>query len=197
MIIRIAPLLFCLLLACDADQELPVEGAPAAEQAQFELPSFELTERSGDAVTKETLLGAPWIAGFAFTRCSGPCPKLSGLMASLQPRLEGTPVKLVTFSVDPEHDTPQVLQDYAKAFSAQGDRWWFLTGERENVYDLINQGFRLGVQENASAPVGESIAHSTRLALVDAKGQVRGFFSSESPEAVDRLVERARALAGE
>ncbi len=183
------------VLSCSEETELPVEGASAAERASFELPDFELIERSGDAVGKETLLGAPWIAGFAFTNCAGPCPRLSGVMASVQQRLSDTTVRLVTVSVDPERDTPEVLRTYAESFGADSERWLFLTGRKDSIYELIQKGFRLGVQEDPGALPGEEVAHSTRLVLVDADGVVQGYFSSETEDAVDRLVARARALA--
>lgn len=188
-------LLGLALLSCDSEENLPVEAAPAAERVSFALPSFELTERSGEPVTQEDLLGAPWIAGFAFTQCSGPCPRLSGVMASLQERLEGTPVRLVTISVDPERDTPEVLQAYAESFGADPRRWLFLTGEKESIHELVQDGFKLGVRENKGALPGESVTHSTRLVLVDAQGVVHGIFSSEDGAAVDRLLARAKALA--
>ena len=89
-------------------------------------------------MTRDSLLGRPWVAGFVFTRCSGPCPKITGTMRRLQDELSGVDARLVSFSVDPEWDTPDVLRAYADAVGADRERWWFLTGDRSAIYALIS-----------------------------------------------------------
>jgi protein SCO1/2/putative membrane protein len=131
------------------------------------VEDFALTERSGRTVTRADLLGRPWVACFLFTRCAGPCPKLAGQVKLLQEEFKGTDVHFVTFSVDPEYDTPERLVRYAEAIGADADRWLFLTGDKSTIYNLIAASFRM--------PVGTrqgEIMHSTNLMLVDAAGQV-------------------------
>ena len=118
-------------------------------------------------------------------------------MKSLQAKLEGSSVLLVSLSVDPEHDTPQVLEEYARRYGALPDRWWFLTGARSLIYDLIQRKFKLSVMPNPDrAPDGggEAIAHSDRLALVE-HGRVIGLFDSNDPSALEALISRARRSA--
>jgi protein SCO1/2/putative membrane protein len=155
-----------------------VRAAHDLGPASQPLGRFQLVERSGRPVTADDLVDRVVIASFIFTRCPLSCPRISGVMKSLQRRLAGTEVLLVSFSVDPEHDTPAVLSEYARRFEASPDRWWFLTGSKATIYTLIRDRFLLSLMETPSpdAAMGvEAIAHSDRLALVD-RGRIVGLF---------------------
>jgi cytochrome oxidase Cu insertion factor (SCO1/SenC/PrrC family) len=143
------------------------------------VADFSLINQDGQSVTRADLRGKVWVASFLFTRCCTGCPQVSANLAQLQQDLadqEG--VVLVSFSVDPEHDTPAVLKAYAKDHGVDPTRWWLLTGEREPLYRLIQESFHLGVQENqgAARTPGNEVTHSTRLVLVDRQGRIRGDF---------------------
>jgi protein SCO1/2/putative membrane protein len=174
----------------------PVRAAQDLGASALPVGPFELEERSGRTVTSADLADRVAIASFIFTRCPLSCPRISGVMQGLQGRLAGTAVLLVSFSVDPEHDTPAVLRQYAERYGASRDRWWFLTGPKAIIYDLIRDRFKLGVMEAAGPPGSdtESIVHSDRLALID-HGRITGLFDSNDREAVDALVARARRRA--
>jgi protein SCO1/2 len=176
-------------------------GQPAEPDDRFgPVPEFRLTERSGREVGLDDLRGQVWVAAFVFTRCSTSCPQLSGSMARLQAELADLPgVRLVSFSVDPEHDTPAVLSEYAGRFQADPERWWFLTGDRAGLYRLVREGFHLGVEANqgdARTP-GNEVMHSNHLVAVDRQGQIRGYYDGRQPEDVDRLRDKVRHLARE
>lgn len=177
----------------------PLRNARAAEDlgsSAKSLGSFRLEERSGRTITDADLSGGVSIASFIFTSCPLSCPRISGVMKGLQERLVGSDVRLVSFSVDPEHDTAAVLQEYARRFGAEGDRWWFLTGSKSVIYDLIRDRFQLGV-EKSTAPAGpdsEAFIHSDRLALID-HGRIAGLYDSTDPKALDALVAKARRAA--
>lgn len=177
----------------------PLRNARAAEDlgsGAKGLGSFRLEERSGRTITDADLSGGVSIASFIFTSCPLSCPRISGVMKGLQERLAGSDVRLVSFSVDPEHDTPAVLQEYARRFGAEGDRWWFLTGSKSVIYELIRDRFQLGV-EKSTAPAGpdsEAFIHSDRLALID-HGRIAGLYDSTDPQALDALVAKARRSA--
>src|SRR5437868_214349 len=110
---------------------------------------FSLTERSGRTVTSADLAGKVWIASFVFTRCTGPCPQVSGSVARIQDAFRDEPdVRLVTFTVDPEHDTPDELKEYANHFGADPERWLFLTGPEEQLYRLSEKSFFFGAQRD-------------------------------------------------
>src|SRR6185369_9277822 len=128
----LAPLLFACFatLASAADPKQPVwpeEG----------VADFSFTECHGQTVTKADLLGKPWLACFIFTQCAGPCPRVSEQMAVLQKRLKELDVRLVSFTVDPDRDTPEVLRAYADKYGADPEKWWFLTGDKAEIYRLV------------------------------------------------------------
>lgn len=149
-------------------------------------PSFQLTNQNGEAFGSKQLAGKVWIADFVYTTCPGPCPMISGRMSELQKPLEKTDVHLVSFSVDPDKDTPAVLRDYAAKMQAQPGRWDFLTGSKSAIYKISHDGFKLALSDGSDEqglPV-----HSTRMVLVDRHGQIRGYYDAMEPDAVTNLI---------
>lgn len=182
-----------LRIAREAD--LPVYGL---------VPDFALTERTGRSVSAAELHGHVWVANFIFTRCTGICPALSAQMAAVQRQLRrgdglavggvrDDMVRFVSFSVDPQHDTPAVLRDYAKRFGADPERWLFVTGSRAEVHRLVRDGFHLGITEPPEGGVGEGraaepILHSDRFVLVDRQRQIRGYYHGTDEREVADLI---------
>ena len=167
-----------------------------------DVPDFELIERDGSTVRRADLEGRVWAADFIFTNCAGPCPRLSSHMADLQRALESYPeVRLVSFSVDPERDSPEVLTRYAARYAADPERWLFLTGGKQRMYDLIAKGFLLAVDDGSVAPGGEPgpgiITHSLKFALVDRQGRIRGYYAGEEADVVERMLPDVETLLGE
>jgi protein SCO1 len=165
-------------------------GAP---EILGEIPDFTLTDASGAEVTRATLLGRIWVADFIFTRCTGVCPILSGRMASVEKLLGGRgreDVALVSISVDPDYDTPEVLRRYASAYGADPIRWRFLTGPRASVHRLVAEGFHLAValSNPGEAAPGELVTHSDRLVLVDRLGRIRGYYHGTEDDVAGRLL---------
>ena len=153
------------------------------------VPDFSLVERSGKRIAVGDLRGKIWVADFIYTTCKDTCPLQSAEMSKLQDEWSAKPeLRFVSFSVDPDHDTPAVLSQYAKNFKADGDRWLFLTGDKKQLSHLIQDGFRL-----SAAPLTQSdsqdqvILHSPRFVLIDKKTQIRGYYDSRDPEALARL----------
>ena len=160
--------------------------ANRALQSYGSVPSFQLVNQNGQPFSSNQLAGKIWIADFIFTSCPGPCPMISSRMSELQKPLEKTDVHLVSFSVDPEKDTPEVLRGYAEKLHAQPQRWDFLTGPKATIYDLSKNGFSLAAtdgSEEAGVPV-----HSTRMVLVDRHGKIRGYYDALGPDAVTKLL---------
>ncbi len=154
------------------------------------VPNFSLTERSGKQLRRSDLNGKVWVANFMYTNCTDTCPLQSAELAKLQSDLRNrVNVKLVSISVDPERDNPQVLSRYADRFKASPDRWYFLTGDKNEIYRLAEDGFHLGAVP-ASDHGGEhdgSILHSSKFVLVDEKAEIRGYYESDDAEALQRL----------
>lgn len=177
--------------------ESPVALSANSAEALGDLADFALTERSGKPVAKKDLAGTVWVAGFVFTRCTGPCPKVTGNMKRLQELLKGTHAKLVTFSVDPDYDTPEVLRAYAEGVGADPERWWMLTGPRATIDGLMPSFVAKNQRaEPGTAPVGEFVTHQTRLWVIDAQGRIRGIYSGESDEHLELIAARVRFLEG-
>jgi protein SCO1/2 len=158
------------------------------------VPRFELVNEKGEPFGSAQLAGKIWIADFVFTTCPGPCPIISTRMGELQKPLEKSDIRLVSFSVDPEKDTPEVLRHYAEKLKAQPDRWDFLTGERPVIYSLIRDGFKLAVDRDAEAGIP---VHSTRVVLIDRQGMIRGYYDVLEPDAVTKLLADANHLLRE
>jgi protein SCO1/2 len=176
--------------------------SPASELRRInDVPPFILTERSGRTITNQDLRGKIWVADFIFTTCPGPCPLITADMAKVQDAVAGDPrVQLVTFTVDPQADTPEVLAAYANKFGADPNRWWFLTGPEKPLYDLIKNGFYQVVQDNHGQPLepGEYIVtHSTRFVLVDSDGVVRASYDGLGPDGRADLLQGIRMLEKE
>lgn len=170
----------------------------------WDAPEFALVHQHGDTLRTGDLMGAPWVASFVFTNCTGVCPLITQKMARLRDSLRaegllGGEVRLVSFSVDPARDTPPVLRDYADRFGGSPpEQWAFLTGTPpEAVRNVIQKGFKL----TASMPPGHEhgggdyqVMHSPRLVLVDAAGRVRGLYDITEPDALERLSMDLRVL---
>jgi protein SCO1 len=150
------------------------------------VPSFQLINQNGQPFGSPQLTGKIWIADFIYTTCPGPCPMISSRMSELQKPLEKTDVHLVSFSVDPEKDTPQVLRGYAEKLQADPARWDFLTGPKSAIYKLSHEGFKLAVSDG-SGEQGIPV-HSTRMVLVDRGGKIRGYYDATEADAVTKLL---------
>jgi protein SCO1 len=157
------------------------------------VPDFALTDQHGRTVTKNDLRGKIWITDFIFTRCAGPCPLMTARMLEMQRALVKTPdVKLVSVTVDPEYDTPEVLRSYAEANHADPDRWTFLTGDKAVIEKLVTEGFMQHLSEEDGEPV-----HGTMFLVVDGNGMVRSARMLEDPELLPKILMDAGNLLRE
>jgi len=153
------------------------------------VPDFTLTKQDKTPLSLKDLKGKIWVADMIFTNCEGTCPMLTATMASLQQSLvkKNTGVQLVSFSVDPNNDTPEVLTDYAKQYGADTKTWSFLTGPVSTIYSLAKDGFKLTL-DSANADTKEPIVHSERLVLVDRSGVIRGYYDGTADDAQSKIL---------
>jgi protein SCO1/2 len=159
----------------------------------YPAPEFSLTDQTEKTVTFQELKGKVWVADFIFTSCGGTCPVMTQQMRKLQNTLPAD-IRLVSFTVDPEHDTSKVLAAYAAEHGATRDRWLFLTGDKQALYDICLKGFKLALEGDGGTPA-EPITHSTRFVLVDKQGQIRGYYSGTQDEDLKRLAADAKRLS--
>jgi protein SCO1 len=171
-------------------------GGREAPPVLSALPDFSLLDAGGAPLTKASLAGRPFIADFIFTRCPAACPRLTARMKELALELpERSRARLVSFSVDPAHDRPEVLAAYAAKWEIRNERWLLVTGDREALWTLIRTGFLLPVEEQGDP--ANPFLHSNRFALVDSAGRLRGTYEAFENEAIERLLADLAAVERE
>ena len=166
-----------------AEKDLPVLG---------DVPAFQFHDQDDKPMTLESLRGSPWVADFIFTRCPGSCPMMTGMMAAMQKSLPPQ-VKFVSFSVDPEHDTPAVLKGYAQTYSADESRWKFLTGDQDAIMAQARGMLLTALPATADQP----IIHDGRFLLIDGQGRIRGAYHSNDARELAGLERDAKRLVAE
>jgi protein SCO1 len=203
-------------------------AAPPRLPVLATLPDFALTDQRSQPFARKDLLGRVWVADFVFTHCAEACPRLTQKMRSIQDQLTAqeaaTGVGLLSVSVDPERDTPEVLQRYAQAFGARDQLWRFLTGPQTAVEKAVVQGFKIAMvkaplegqpppaqvklpgQQGSAAPLqGDEtpdeiharafdIMHGEKFVLVDAQARIRGYYDVTEAEGLQRLIKDLRLL---
>jgi protein SCO1/2 len=171
--------------------------APAPFPVLGQVANFSLTNQDGAAVTLETLRGRVWVADIIFTRCPGPCPRMTQQMRELQTALPGTSgARFVSLTTDAEYDTPPVLKKYAERFGVRLDSWMFLTGDQKEIANLAIDSLKLTALAKPAAErtsPDDLFVHSTIFVVVDKRGQLRGVFETGG-EGVDWSDSRAKIL---
>jgi protein SCO1/2 len=187
-------------LAVFAVYRLSLQKQAGETQGQLgSVPAFSLTDQHGKPFGSVDLAGKPWVANFVFTRCPSVCPLLTAKFKALQGKLGDVPdAQFVSFSVDPEHDTPAVLAAYAQKYQA-GARWHFLTGALDAIEKTVVAGFKIHVGEatpSESDPSLVEIMHGEHFVLIDGRGGIRGYYRAEAAELTQLAVD-LRALSNE
>ena len=162
--------------------DLPISGS---------VPDFEFTDSNGETISREDMEGKVWVADFIFTTCTMACPIMTGNMNIIHKSFkDDNNVRIISISVYPEYDTPEVLKEYASRYDANTDRWHFLTGPEELVKNIIKTGFKIGDYEDI-------IFHSEKFALVDVRGNIRGYYSGMETEDMSKLKKDIKRLLRE
>jgi protein SCO1/2 len=183
-----------MCLGCQSQPTLDVFGS---------TPEFKLTDQTGAAFSSQSLAGRVTLLDFIYTHCTDACPLLSATFQEAQRKLAddkllGSRVMLVSLSVDPLHDTPVVLAEYAQQFKADPSGWKMLTGDWDQVYDVVS-GFKVGTRPprpaaDAPVPGGAELTHTTRIVLIDPRLQVRAYLEGQDATAEDLLNAAKRLL---
>jgi protein SCO1 len=167
----------------------PAQNSSGPPEVLYSAPAFNLTDQTGGAFSSERLRGHVWVADFFYTTCTGLCPMMSARMESLQGQLPAQ-VQLVSFSVDPVHDTPVVLAAYADKFHAKSGQWFFLTGDPK-VQQQVVSGMKMF---SGPASGDQPLQHDFRFLLVDDQLRVRGVYDSTSTDSMNKLLSDAQYL---
>jgi protein SCO1 len=172
MIWRLALLGLALWTACARAEPLPHYGA---------LPDFSLQNQHAQTVNARQLRGRVLLVDFIFTSCPDVCPLMTEQLSALRKQLpEHAPIQLLSFSVDPEHDTPARLAQFAAQHGALRDDWWFLTGPLDELKRVVVQGFKQAMEvQPTAAGQPANVLHGTHFVLVDQSGEIRGFYPSD------------------
>lgn len=161
----------------------------------FTVPPFNFMDEDGNPFSDKDTEGKILVVDFFFTRCTTICPRMSAQMQQLQLRLDEPrydDVLFLSHTVDPEHDTPEVLKAYAKRLQADSTRWKFLTGHAPDIYRQGNLGYLLTA--NADSAAAEMFVHSPQFVLVDKERHIRGMFDGTNSDAMRDLVTDLKAL---
>jgi protein SCO1/2 len=183
--------------------------APAPLPISGRVPDFSFEDRSGRQVERSDLLGSVWIVNLMYTSCPDTCGLQTAAMAGFQAEVRGeADVRLVSLTVDPRHDTAEVLARYAARHRADPNRWFFLTGREEAIRRFAVEGLRLpvgvpatppraSVAEAAGGPRGVALLHSSRFVLIDRRGYIRGYYESGDPQGLVHLRDDLQILLRE
>jgi protein SCO1 len=166
----------------------------------FTVQPFTLTNQLGKLVSAREFQDTVWVADIIFTRCAGPCPRMTEQMEKLQGIFANEDVRFVTLTTDPDHDTPAVLKSYAEKFNADPARWHFLTGSKAEIRSVAMDSLKLGSQEKDQAEQqnpADLFIHATVFVLVDKFGKVRGVYESLEDGFQEKIVGDIRSLLKE
>jgi protein SCO1/2 len=177
-----------------------VNGKEITDTLFQSLPQFRMTDQTGGAVTRETVEGKIHVADFFFARCPGICHKMSSQLQRVQEAFLNNPeVLILSYSVDPKHDTVAALQNYAEQYGAKAGKWHLLTGEKADIYHLAKRGYYVTAKEDdtTATSIEDQFVHTDKFVLVDREGVIRGFYNGTDPEEVDKLILEIKVLLHE
>ena len=187
LIISVTLLLFGSFTLYSFQREIQKPKLPVLGRVQ----PFSLQDSDGKTFGYDNLNGKVWVANFFFTTCSDICPMMSKNMANLSRSFDLVQnVALVSVTVNPENDSIQALKAYKEKFISGKKNWFFLTGKREEITDLVVNSFKLG-------SVDEPIFHSPKFTLVDRHGFIRGYYEGTEAEEINKLFKDAALLIKE
>jgi protein SCO1 len=160
-----------------------------------QLVDFSLTDRTGRTVARPEMDGKILVVDFLYTSCSLTCPVVNKCMAQIQELTTNQPdVKLVSLTVDPRDDTVDALEKYGERFGADTNRWLLLTGDKTTLYDLIGNSFLAQDLNDPFNYMPGNFVHTERIALVDSRGKLRGFFDGLNENTAAAVVEEIKNL---
>lgn len=201
-------LVFAVFFSCKSNiEKLPILGPITVDtvvengktiqiERQHTVKSYTLINVDGHNFNIEKLGAKIYIADFFFTNCPTICPKMKAQMLRLYKEFEKeNRISFVSHSIDPEHDTPKVLKEYAQNLGVNTNKWFFLTGDKDEIYKIGNKNYMVAAKEDAEADGG--FIHSGAFTLVDKKRHIRGFYDGTNPKEVDKLIDDIEKLLDE
>ncbi|WP_157603287.1 SCO family protein [Spirosoma telluris] len=173
-----------------------VNGKAVTDSVYQSIPDFKFVSQYGDTVTAHTLDNKIYVADFFFTSCPTICPKMKVQLKRVYEKFKGNPeVMLLSHTIDPDHDSVAVLNEFAKNLGVTGKQWLFVTGDRDKIYDLGQTSYMVTAQADSTAPGG--VVHSGAFILVDKAKHIRGIYDGTTEAGVDKLMADMNRLLAE
>jgi len=205
-LLLLVPVLFIIFLntgknSYQLERFRTIDGKPTKyllnEDGQpHKLPPFSFTDQYGKPFTEKDIAGKVVIADYIFTRCQTICPKMSNYLEDVQRAFADNPnVVLLSHTVDPDFDSVAVLNTYAKVHGALQGKWYFLTGEKSELYKHASEGYKIVASEEATGP--DAFVHSDRIVLLDKNGYIRGYYNGTDSMQVDTLILETKIVLSE
>lgn len=180
-------------MSCGTDaayEELPILGRSeivGGDTVYHTIAPFQFVDQDSNYVTNETFEGQIYVADFFFTSCPTICPIMKTQMLRVYEKYEEDPeVGILSHSIDPKHDTVAVLREFAERLGVESKKWHFVTGEKDQIFELGQKSYIVTAAEDASEPGG--YIHSGAFILVDKERRIRGLYDGTKPEQVERLL---------
>ena len=171
----------------------PFLECPVADTTQHYIPNFTFVNQKGDAIGRAQMEGKVTVVDFFFTSCPSICPVMSSEMERVNDMFrEEANLQIFSISIDPTYDTAEILQEYATKHKAKAGKWDFLTGDKNEIYQLAKCGFILPTLDGMGVP--DDFAHSDKFVLIDELGRIRGYYSGTNREDVDLLILETKIL---
>lgn len=172
-----------------------VDGKTVADTAYYQIPPFQFVNQDSLPISDKTVDGKIYVADFFFVTCPTICPKMKTQMKRVYDKFKGQPdVMLLSYTIDPRHDTPAVLKEFATNLGVTGNQWQFATGPKEAIFKT-GKSYMVVAQEDAGAPGG--LLHSGHFVLVDKEKHVRGMYDGTTEEGADKLMADMERLLAE
>ncbi|MFC5407951.1 SCO family protein [Larkinella bovis] len=172
-----------------------VDGKTVTDTVYYQIPPFQYTNQDSLPVSDKTFAGKIYVADFFFTSCPTICPKMKTQMKRVFDKFKGNPdIMLLSYTIDPRHDTPAVLKEFATSLGVTGQQWQFATGPKEEIFKT-GKSYMVVAQDDAGAPGG--LLHSGHFVLVDKEKHVRGMYDGTTEEGADRLMADLNRLLAE
>lgn len=171
----------------------PFQECPSSDSGQHYIPEFSFVNQDGKSIGRKDMEGKITIVDFFFTSCPSICPVMSTEMERVQDMFRDEPnVQIMSISIDPEYDTPEILKEYADEHGANSSKWHFLSGPKQETYQLARCGFVLPTIDGQG--VADDFIHSDKFILIDEQGRIRGYYSGTNREDVDLLMLETKVL---
>ena len=188
-----------IVLMFTLDRMESAAADPASLPDHGQLPAFSFVDQTGEGYSDESLRGSVAIASFIFTRCPTVCPVVSMKMQRLAERTAGAAdLVLLSFSVDPEYDRPEILAAFGDKFDADPARWKFLTGDPDDIRSAVEGSLKIAMDRQGTLEDGTpDIVHGNHLVLLDKNLHIRGYYDYTDTKRLDQLLRDAAALLGD